>query len=98
MDEFKTPAPKRRLAEAMLAGGDWARSMLAAPGTPPDRVQILREAFDKAARDPDLIAEAKKSRTEIRPTKGTELQTMAKEAMTQPPEVLEQIKKLFVVQ
>lgn len=98
MDEFKTPAPKRRLTEAMLAGGEWARSMLAAPGTPPDRVQILREAYDKAVQDPELLAEAKKLRTEVKPAKGTELQTRAKEAMTQPPEVVEQIKKLFVVQ
>jgi tripartite-type tricarboxylate transporter receptor subunit TctC len=96
MDEFKTPATKRRLAEAMLAGGDWARPMLAAPGTPPDRVQILRDAYDKAVKDPELIAEAKKSRIEVRPTKGAELQIMAKQALTQPPEVLEQIKKLFV--
>jgi tripartite-type tricarboxylate transporter receptor subunit TctC len=98
MDEFKTPAPKRRLAEAMLAGGDWARAMIAAPGTPPDRLQILRDAYDKAVLDPELLAEAKKLRVEVRPTKGTELQKMAKEAMTQSPEVLEQIKKLFVVQ
>jgi tripartite-type tricarboxylate transporter receptor subunit TctC len=97
MDEFKTPAAKRRLAEAMLAGGNWARSMLAAPATPPDRVQILRAAYDKAVKDPELIAEAKKSRIEVRPATGAELQTRAKEAMTQSPEVLEQIKKLFVV-
>ncbi|MGH7769572.1 MAG: Bug family tripartite tricarboxylate transporter substrate binding protein [Candidatus Binatia bacterium] len=98
MDEFKTPASKRRVAAAMLAGGDWARSMLAAPGTPPDRIQILREAYDKAVQDPELLAEAKKLRTEVRPAKGAELQAKAKEALTQPPEVLEQIKKLFVVQ
>lgn len=98
MDEYKTPAPKRRLAEAMLAGGEWARSMLVAPGTPPERVKILREAYDKAAKDTELIAEAKKLRIEVTPGKGPELQAMAKEAMNQPPEVLEQIKKLFVVQ
>ncbi len=98
MDEFKTPAPKRRLAEAMLAGGDWARSLLAAPGTPPERIQLLREAYDKVVKDPDLLAEAKKARTEINPSKGAELQATAKEVMSQPPEVVEQIKKLFVVQ
>lgn len=98
MDEFKTPAPKRRLAEAMLAGGDWARSMLVASGTPPDRVQILREAYEKAAKDPELLTEAKKLRIEITIGKGAELQAKAKEAISQPPEVVEQIKKLFVVQ
>jgi tripartite-type tricarboxylate transporter receptor subunit TctC len=98
MDEYKTPAPKRRLAEAMLAGGEWARPMLVAPGTPPERVKILREAYDKAVKDPELIAEAKKLRIDVEPGKGSELQAMAKEALNQPPDVLDQIKKLFVVQ
>lgn len=98
MDEYKTPAPKRRLAEAMLSGGEWARPMLVAPATPTDRVQILREAYEKAVKDPDLLAEAKKLRIDVQFGKGTELQTMAKEAMNQPPDVVEQIKKLFVQQ
>ena len=98
MDEYKTPPTKRRLAEAMLIGGEWARPMLVAPGTPPDRVQMLRDAYDKVVKDPELLAEAKKLRIEVEAGKGAELQAMAKEAMSQPPEVVEQIKKLFVVQ
>jgi tripartite-type tricarboxylate transporter receptor subunit TctC len=95
MDEYKTSATKRRVAEAMLQGGEWARPMMAAPGTPADRVAILRAAYDKAMKDPDLLTEAKKLRIEITLTPGEELQKMAKEVMTQPPEVIEQIKKLF---
>jgi tripartite-type tricarboxylate transporter receptor subunit TctC len=98
MDEYKTPAPKRRLAQAMLAGGEWARSMLVAPATPPERVQILRDAYEKAAKDPDLLTEAKKLKMDIEPGKASDLQAMAKEAMNQPPEIVEQIKKLFVQQ
>jgi len=98
MDEYKTPTTKRRLAEAMLSGGEWARPMLVAPATPPERVQMLRDAYDKAAQDPELLAEAKKLRMDIQAGKGTELQAMAKDAMNQPAEVIEQIKKLFVQQ
>lgn len=97
MDEYKTAATSRRVAEAMLLGGDWARSMMAPPATPADRVKILREAYEKAFKDPDLVGEAKKARVEVNPTKGEELQSMAKEVMVQPPEVVEQIKKLFLV-
>ena len=97
MDEYKTAATSRRVAEAMLQGGDWARSMMAPPATPADRVKILREAYEKAFKDPDLVGEAKKARVEVNPTKGEELQSMAKEVMVQPPEVVEQIKKLFLV-
>ncbi len=96
MKEYKTPETSRRVAEAMLAGGEWARSMLAPPGTPADRVKILRDGYEKAMNDPELVAEAKKGRVDIKSSKGEELQQLAKEAMEQPPEVLEQIKKLFV--
>jgi len=96
MDEYKTSATKRRVAEAMLQGGEWARPYMVAPGTPVDRVATLRAAFDKAVKDPELLAEAQKLRMDVTPMRGEQLQTMAKEVMVQPPEVIEQIKKLFV--
>ena len=96
MDEYKTPATKRRTAEAMLQGGEWARPLMAPPGTPADRVNILRAAYEKAAKDPELLAEAKKLRIDVTPMRGEQLQKMAREVMSQPPEVVEQIKKLFV--
>jgi tripartite-type tricarboxylate transporter receptor subunit TctC len=96
MEEFKTPATKRRVAEAMLQGGEWARPLMAPPATPADRVALLRNAYEKAAKDPELVAEAKKLRIEVTPVRGEKLQAMAKDVMTQPPEVTAQIKKLFV--
>jgi tripartite-type tricarboxylate transporter receptor subunit TctC len=91
MDEYKTPPTKRRVAEAMLQGGEWARPLMAPPATPPDRVNILRAAYDQATKDPELLAEAKKLRIEVTPRRGEELQAVAKEVMSQPPEVIEQI-------
>lgn len=96
MNEYKTPQAKRRVTEAMLLGGEWARSLLAPPGTPPDRIKILRGAYEKAVKDSEFIAEAKKQRVEVNPSKGEELQNSAKDVMDQPPEVIEQIKKLFL--
>jgi tripartite-type tricarboxylate transporter receptor subunit TctC len=95
MDEFKTSATKRRVAEAMLLGGEWARPLMASPGTPTDRVTLLRAAYEKVVKDPELLAEAKKMRIDVVPVSGEKLQGMAKEVMNQPPEVIAQIKKLF---
>jgi tripartite-type tricarboxylate transporter receptor subunit TctC len=96
MDRYKTPATKRRTTEAMLQGGEWARPFLVAPNTPADRVNILRTAHEKAAKDPELLAEAKKLRLDVVHIGGAELQKTALEVMKQPPEVIEAIKKLFV--
>jgi tripartite-type tricarboxylate transporter receptor subunit TctC len=96
MDEFKTPPTKRRVAEAMNQGGEWARSLMTPPAVPADRVAVLRAGHEKVIKDPDLLAEAKKLRVEVVPIRGEQLQAMVKEVMVQPPEVIEQIKKLFI--
>jgi tripartite-type tricarboxylate transporter receptor subunit TctC len=62
---------------------------------PADRVKILRQAFIKALNDPELLAVAEKQNLEIEPTSGEELEGLAKEVMTQPPEVIERMKKLL---
>jgi len=41
------------------------------------------------------VAQAEKQNVEIEPTSGEELETLAKEVMAQPPEVVERMKKLF---
>ena len=41
-----------------------------APGTPPDRLKLLQQAFVKTLRDRDLLAEAKKSDLEVAPIDG----------------------------
>jgi tripartite-type tricarboxylate transporter receptor subunit TctC len=55
----------------------------------------MRDAFNKAVADPELLAEAKKKQLEVDPTSGEELQAIAKEIMSQPPEVIERMKKLL---
>jgi tripartite-type tricarboxylate transporter receptor subunit TctC len=41
-----------------------------APGTPPDRLQLLQQAFVRTLRDRDLLAEANKAHLEIDPVDG----------------------------
>ena len=69
--------------------------MVAGPGTPPDRVKILRDAYAKAMRDPGLVDEAKKGQMDMEYTSGEELQNLMKELMNQPREVMERVKKVL---
>jgi tripartite-type tricarboxylate transporter receptor subunit TctC len=41
-----------------------------APGTPPDRLQVLQQAFVKTLRDRELLAEARKADLEVAPVDG----------------------------
>ena len=95
MDEHKTADLNRRVAQVMLVGGEFGRMMLATPGTPADRVKILREAYAKAMRDAELLAEAKKGKMDVEPSTGEELQAIAQEVLDQPPGVVERVKKIL---
>jgi len=95
MEEYKTPEATRRLATLMLASGDFGRPILATPGIPPDRVKLLREAFSKALKDPELLDEAKKKRLEIDPLTGEEIEALAKEVLATDREVIGRMEKLL---
>ena len=46
-------------------------------------------------KDPELLAEAKKRGWPVEPVTGEELESLAKEVIAQPPEVVQRLKKLL---
>jgi tripartite-type tricarboxylate transporter receptor subunit TctC len=55
----------------------------------------MREAFVKLMADRAFLADVKRRGLEIEPSTGEELEKLAREVMTQPPEVIERMKKLL---
>jgi tripartite-type tricarboxylate transporter receptor subunit TctC len=53
---------------------DLERPIAAPPGTPPERVAALRAGFDKAMKDPALLADADKINVGIEPMSGTAIE------------------------
>jgi tripartite-type tricarboxylate transporter receptor subunit TctC len=95
MDKYKTPENIRRLAKVILASGDFGRPLVTPPGTPADRLKILRDAFNKSIQDPAIKADAEKRRLELDPGTGEELEALAKEVMSAPPDVVARVQKLL---
>jgi tripartite-type tricarboxylate transporter receptor subunit TctC len=95
MDQYKTSDSARRLATVILAANEIGRPIVATPGIPAERVKILREAFMKSVNDPELLEDAKKKKLDLDPVSGEELETLGKEIVAQPPEVVERMKKLL---
>ncbi len=65
------------------------------PGTPPERVEILRTAFMKTMRDPQFLADAKKTRLYIDPSPGTEVLKVVKSLDALSPEVVQKLKGIL---
>jgi hypothetical protein len=58
-------------------------------------VKILREGYENMLKDPAFLDEIKKKRFELDPISGEELEALVKEVMTQPPEIIDRLKKLL---
>jgi tripartite-type tricarboxylate transporter receptor subunit TctC len=95
MDQYKSSDVVRRVTRIVLASGDFGRPMLAGPGTPPDRLKVLRAAYARAMRDPSLIDEARTGQMDMEYTPGEDLQSLMKDIMDQPSEVIERVKKIL---
>ena len=64
-----------------------ARCFAVPPGTPIERVEILRKAFDAAVKDPELLAQAAKQELEISPMTGPEVETVIKQVLAAPDDI-----------
>ncbi len=92
MDQYKTPEAGKRLTRVILVAATLGRPIAVTPGIPPDRLKLLREAYLKTLKDPELIAETKRQRWDIDPLSGEEMEQLSKEVMVQPKDVIERMK------
>lgn len=70
----KTEEARRLIEVGIHADSDIVRTYTLPPGTPKDRVQVLRKAFDATLADPEFLADAKKSRLNVEPIAVAELE------------------------
>ena len=63
------------------------------PGIPEGRLAVLRRAYDAAAHDPELLADAERLRLPIDPTSGSEVAERVRTLRNQPPEIVDLPKR-----
>jgi tripartite-type tricarboxylate transporter receptor subunit TctC len=68
---------------------EFQRPFSVPPGTPPERLQILRKAFAATMKDPEFIAEAEKSKLETTFVSGEEIDGHVKKIMGITPKAKE---------
>ena len=71
------------------------KMMLTTPGVPPERLDALRRAFDKMARDPEYLEEMEKRHLESTPLSGEQMQELVREVSSAPPEILQKVKEVY---
>ena len=71
------------------------RSILAPPGIPPERVKVLRAAFDATVKDPEFLAELEKAKQEFQPASGEELQKLIESTANVPAHIVERAEAIL---
>jgi tripartite-type tricarboxylate transporter receptor subunit TctC len=64
------------------------------PDTPKERLETLRKAFAATLRDPEFLAEAKKTKLDIEPVSGEEIEGYVKQIYSMSDKVKENLSFL----
>jgi tripartite-type tricarboxylate transporter receptor subunit TctC len=65
------------------------------PGTPKDRVALLRKAFVETMKDPEFLADAKKSRLDTDPLTGEEIEKIVVQLFKMDASLVNQLKEIL---
>ncbi len=95
LDDLELSPKERELAEFFTASQALLRVHAVPPGTPPDRVQILRQAFTKTLTDPQLLEEAGRMKIAVSPTPGEQVTQIIKRLGEVSPDTLAGFKRLL---
>ena len=80
--------------KAYMAQMEYQRPLTVAPGTPKERLDILRRAFKATLDDPEFQAQASKSKLDITYVSGAEAEKLAADVLAISPKVRENLQFL----
>jgi tripartite-type tricarboxylate transporter receptor subunit TctC len=91
----KTEEARQLIHAGIIAPTQIGRLYALAPGTPADRVQALRAAFAATMRDPEFVADAKRSKLEIDAMTGDELTRVVQDLLKLEPALVAKLKGIL---
>jgi tripartite-type tricarboxylate transporter receptor subunit TctC len=94
LDLAKT-TEERQTLEFLYAGQGIGRPFVAPPDLPPERLKMLREAFNATMKDADFIADAKKTGLDLDPEDGEHLAALIQKIYATPKPIVERVSNLI---
>ena len=96
IDFAKTPDARTLIEAGIHAPSAILRAYALPPGMPKSRVDILRNGFNATMKDPELLAEMKKSKLEINPLTGSEMDGVVKTLFKMDAKSVAKIREVLV--
>jgi tripartite-type tricarboxylate transporter receptor subunit TctC len=92
--DFAKTDEQRQLMRFVFSSVEFGRPYVLPPGTPKERVAVLRKAFADTVHDPDLVAEADQLKLDMTYRSPEDLERLVSNLYETPPEMVETVKKL----
>jgi tripartite-type tricarboxylate transporter receptor subunit TctC len=94
-DFLKTEEARKLFQVVVRVHGPSTRPYFLPPGTPKERVQILRKAYMDTMKDPEFLADAKKAKLDVNPDDGAGLERNVKEIFDLEPSLGAKLKEIL---
>jgi tripartite-type tricarboxylate transporter receptor subunit TctC len=91
--DFARTAEQKQALEAFLLQGSISRPFILPPDVAPERVAMMRKALADTLKDPDLLAEAKKSGLDLMSETGPQVEAQVKKIYGTSPDILAYLRK-----
>lgn len=95
IDYAKTDEAQKLIKALIHSVGPTARPYVLPPGTPKDRIEILRKAFMDTMKDPEFLADAAKAKLDLNPLDGAELEKNVREVFNLDKALVPRAKEIL---
>ncbi len=93
--DYAKTEQQRQFMRFVFASVEFGRPYAFPPGTPHDRVDMMRRAIAETVKDPELVAEAEKMKLDMSYRPPEHLERLVAKLYETPPDVIEAVKKLI---
>jgi len=87
-------AEQKQAIEFLYAGQGIGRPFVAPPGLSPDRLKMLRDAFNATMKDAEFLADAQKNKLDVDPEDGEHLAALIGHIYATPKPIVDRIGTL----
>jgi tripartite-type tricarboxylate transporter receptor subunit TctC len=88
-------AEERRVLEFLYAGQGIGRPFVAPPDMAPDRLKMLRDAFNATMKDAEFLADARQRKLDVEPEDGEHLTALIAKIYATPRPIIERVGNLI---
>jgi tripartite-type tricarboxylate transporter receptor subunit TctC len=86
---------EKQVLEFLYAGQDIGRPFVAPPDLPPERLKMLRDAFNATMKDPEFAADVKRNKFDLEPEDGEHLAALINKIYATPKAIIERVSNLI---